>query len=126
LSLCAAADETKPIILLLDGNARTQSEQAGGDLARLSADQKDISTRGRRILASWKRANLVILNGTHLEDASPGRFTSIKKIGEKEAVVDYAVVSEMIVPMVRSLSVATPLPPEEAWSDHVSLTLKMD
>ncbi|KAF8142264.1 hypothetical protein K438DRAFT_1784989 [Mycena galopus ATCC 62051] len=43
LSLCAAADDTKPIILLLDGNARTKSEQAGGDLARLSANSKSVT-----------------------------------------------------------------------------------
>jgi hypothetical protein len=122
----SGADDTKPIILLLDGNARTKSEQAGGDLTRLSSDQKPVSPRGQRMLSAWKRSKLVILNGTHLEDASPGRFTSMKEVGTAEAVVDYAVVSESLVPMVRSLSVATPSPPKEAWSGHVSLVLKMD
>ncbi|KAJ7715273.1 hypothetical protein B0H16DRAFT_1232656, partial [Mycena metata] len=126
LALCAAAGDTKPIIQVLDANARTQSEKAGGDLARLTADQKPVSTRGHRMLSAWKRSNLVILNGTHLEDAPLGRFTSIKKVGAKEATVDYAVVSEGLIPLVRSLSVALPVDPMEAWSDHVSLTLKMD
>ncbi|KAJ7921772.1 hypothetical protein B0H13DRAFT_1514047, partial [Mycena leptocephala] len=126
IELCATADDTKPIILVLDGNARTESETAGGDLVRLSSDLKPVSARGRRMLSAWKRSQLIILNGTHLEDASPGRFTSIKKVGVAEAVVDYAVVSQNILPMVRSLSVATPVDPKEAWSDHVSLTLKVD
>ncbi|KAJ7359876.1 hypothetical protein DFH08DRAFT_632284, partial [Mycena albidolilacea] len=125
LSLCAAAHNTKPMILLLDGNARTQSKQAGGDLIRLSSDQKPVSPRGQRMLSAWKRSKLVILNGTHLEDVLPGRSTSIKELGVAEAVVDYAVVSESLVPMIRSLSVATPSPPKEAWSDHVSLTLRI-
>jgi ribonuclease HI len=115
------------MILVLDANARTQSEKAGGDLARLSVDQKAaVSARGRRMLSAWKRSQLVIINGTQLEDVSPGRFTSIKKAGEKEATVDYAVVSDTLVPMVQSLSVALPVDPKEAWSDHVSLTIKMD
>ncbi|KAK7054062.1 hypothetical protein R3P38DRAFT_2478736, partial [Favolaschia claudopus] len=126
VALCAAADETKPILLFLDGNARTQSEKAGGDLARMSADQKPISPRGSRLLSTWRRSNLVILNGTHLEDASPGRFTSIKEAGVAEAVVDYAVVSDHLLSSVRSLSVAIPPEPTEAWSDHVSLTLRID
>ncbi|KAJ7742674.1 hypothetical protein DFH07DRAFT_750211, partial [Mycena maculata] len=83
-------------------------------------------TRGRRMLSAWKRSNLVILNGTHLEDAPIGRFTSIKKVGVKEATVDYATVSEALVPLVRSLSVALPVGSTEAWSDHVGLTLKLD
>jgi hypothetical protein len=78
------------------------------------------------MLSAWKRSQLVIINGTQLEDVSPGRFTSIKKAGEKEATVDYAVVSDTLVPMVQSLSAALPIDPKEAWSDHVSLTIKMD
>jgi hypothetical protein len=65
------------------------------------------------MLSAWKRSKLIILNGTHLEDASPGRSTSIKEMGVAEAVVDYAVMSESLVPMVRSLSVVTPALPKE-------------
>ncbi|KAJ6477269.1 hypothetical protein DFH09DRAFT_1293016 [Mycena vulgaris] len=60
--LCAPADDTKEIILLLDGNARTQSEKAAGDLVRMSPDQKPVSNRGRRMLSTWKRSQLVILH----------------------------------------------------------------
>lgn len=127
IALCATADDTKPLILVLDANARTQSEMAAGDLARLSADHEfHVTTRGHKLLSAWKRSKLVILNGTQLEDVSPGRFTSIKKFGVAEAVVDYAAVSESLISSVRSLSIATPEPPLEAWSDHVSLTLKID
>ncbi|KAJ6477990.1 hypothetical protein DFH09DRAFT_854847, partial [Mycena vulgaris] len=125
LALCAPADDTKEIILLLDGNARTQSEKAAGNLARTFSDQKPVSARGRRMLSAWKRSQLVILNGTSYENASPGRFTSFREVGVAEAVVDYAVVSQTLLPMVRSLEIALPDDPNEAWSDHVSLTLKI-
>jgi hypothetical protein len=126
LTLCAAADNTKPIIQLLDANAWTKSEKAGGNLVHLPSDQKPVSARGQRMLSAWKRSQLVVLNGTHLEDASPGRFTSIKEIGVAEAVIDYAVVSEALLPHIHSLSIVLPVDPKEAWSDHISLILKVD
>ncbi|KAJ7073485.1 hypothetical protein B0H15DRAFT_753359, partial [Mycena belliarum] len=125
LALCATADDTKEMILVLDANARTKSDKADGP-NRVSADEKPITARGRRMLSAWKTSKLVILNGTDYEDASPGRLTSFRKVGSAEATVDYAVVSNTLLPKVRSLSIAEPDAPNEAWSDHVSLTLKID
>ncbi|KAJ7899539.1 hypothetical protein B0H14DRAFT_3423855 [Mycena olivaceomarginata] len=62
------------MILVLDANARTQSEKAGGDLARLSLDQK---------AAVRQRAQ----NALGLEKVKTCHC-------EKEATVDYAIVSD--------------------------------
>ncbi|KAJ6477270.1 hypothetical protein DFH09DRAFT_1467726 [Mycena vulgaris] len=54
-----------------------------------------------------------------------GRFTSFREVGAAEAVIDYAVVSQTLLSMVQSLGIALADDLNEAWSDHVSLTLKI-
>jgi hypothetical protein len=59
LSLCATADDTKPMILLLDGNARTQSEKAGGDLAHLSSDKKV-----EHCISLWEELTVIMIGNS--------------------------------------------------------------
>jgi hypothetical protein len=87
-------------------------------------DEK-INTRGRTIIQECNEYNLCILNGTSLETASPGRFTSWQTAGQ--SVIDYAIVSETLLPLVHKLHVELPTEDEDDdWSDHMRICLTLD
>ncbi|KAJ7081142.1 hypothetical protein B0H15DRAFT_754090, partial [Mycena belliarum] len=110
VALCTPCPE-KPVALLTDINARTGSKQSAGRgeewdarWKRTSSDPDEkINTRGRAVIQECDLYHLCILNGTSLETASPGRLTSWQPAGE--SVIDYAIVSESLLPLVRKFHV---------------------
>lgn len=114
----------KPCMLLTDINARTASLATMG-VFRNSADSGGVTTRGRDLLNICKESDLCILNGTAYEQNSPGRYTSFQAQGC--AVVDYAIVSEELLPMVLGFHVCLPADdPDEDWADHAAIVLQVD
>jgi ribonuclease HI len=84
-----------------------------------------INPRGRAAIQECERYGLCILNGTSLETCSPGRLTSWQEKGE--SVIDYAIVSENALPLVRRFDVACPAPdPDDDWADHMRICLTVD
>jgi hypothetical protein len=129
IALCTQSDD-KHVALLADINARTGSLQSGLEWAkhweRLSADlDAKINSRGRAVIRECTEHGLCVLNGTSLETSSPGRMTSWQSAGE--SVIDYAMVSESLLPLVRKFEVASPAPLEDDdWADHMRICLTLD
>lgn len=73
----------------------------------------------------WKIVTFMILNGTSLETASPGRFTSYQIGGE--SVINYAIVSDSVLPFVQNLHVELPTEDEDDdWADHMRICVTFD
>ncbi|KAJ7177703.1 hypothetical protein C8R46DRAFT_1328443 [Mycena filopes] len=133
VALCSQSPD-KHVALLSDLNARTGSRQASTRQvewdkrwARASADPEDkVNTRGKAVIRECERNDLCILNGTFMESSTaPGRMTSWQHAGE--SVIDYAVVSRSLLPLVRKFDVALPLEDEdEEWADHMRICLTLD
>jgi hypothetical protein len=132
VALCTQ-NEDKYVILLTDLNARTGSLQASTRgiewakrWARKSADPDEkINPRGRAAIQECERYGLCIVNGTSLETCSPGRLTSWQDKGE--SVIDYAIVSENALPLVRKFGVACPTPdPDDDCADNMRICLTVD
>ncbi|KAJ7766153.1 hypothetical protein B0H16DRAFT_1238647, partial [Mycena metata] len=106
VALCTRSQD-KGVIGLADLNARTgplQVDFALRTLPRVSSDpEKTPNTRGRAVLDQCDAYGLVILNGTSLETATPGRCTSWQPGGH--SVIDYAIVSEDLIPEVQQLHI---------------------
>ena len=118
---------------LADLNTRTGSLQSSSRgvewlecWKRVSADSNEkINTRGRALVQECDLYDLCILNGTHLETSSPGPLTSWHPIGE--SVVDYAIVSTSLLPMVPKFHVELPAEDEDDdWADHVRICITLD
>jgi hypothetical protein len=66
-----------------------------------------------------------VLNGTSLETSSPGRFTSWQTAGE--SVIDYAIISASLLPMIREFHVEEPMEDEDdEWADHMRICITLD
>jgi hypothetical protein len=69
--------------------------------------------------------DLCTLNGTHLETSSPGHLTSGQPTGE--LVVDYAIISASLLPMVQKFYVELPAEDEDNdWADYVRICIMLD
>ncbi|KAJ7320690.1 hypothetical protein DFH08DRAFT_1034418 [Mycena albidolilacea] len=127
ISLCTPGEE-KPMALLTDINRRTGSEQVPrmeAEWPRISSDET-INTRGREILCECgtHAYGLCILNGTSLETASPGRYTSWQ-VGQPtgKSTIDYAIVSKSLLPLVKEFHVEIPTPdPKGLGGPHAHLS----
>jgi hypothetical protein len=117
----------KPVLLLTDINGRTgsrQIEKFADTWPRNSSDATE-NPRGLAILDECEKSGLCILNGTSLETNSPGRFTSHQPRGK--STIDYALVSEALLPLVRSFDVECPTPdPKDDWADHSRICVTLD
>ncbi|KII93967.1 hypothetical protein PLICRDRAFT_36186 [Plicaturopsis crispa FD-325 SS-3] len=95
VTFCTTNPE-KPVLLMGDLNARIGSltpRRCG--LGRSSEDDGVPNTRGRWLLRMCNSARLAILNGTWLEDSSPGAFTSFQTNGC--SVIDFAICSSRLL-----------------------------
>jgi hypothetical protein len=128
VAICAPSVE-KPVLLLTDVNSRTGSSQVESQqrtFARISSDpEAKTNTRGRTILDECDAYGLVILNGTLLETASPGRFTSWQPGGS--SVIDYAIASKSLLPQIQKLHIESPtLDPDDDWSHYSRICITLD
>jgi hypothetical protein len=132
MALCTQSCD-KYVALLSDINSRTGALQAAlpwpdwaEDWERTSSDPDEkINTRGRALVEDCTLYNLCILNGPSLETASPGRFTSWQPAGQ--SVIDYAIVSQNLLPLVRKFHVELPTEDEdEDYSDHMRICITFD
>jgi hypothetical protein len=66
-----------------------------------------------------------ILNGTSLETSSPGGYTSLQMAGE--SVIDYAIVTASLLPLVQEFHVELPTEDEDDdWADHMRICITLD
>lgn len=116
ISFCNAG--TKPTLWMGDMNARTGSKNTTL-LSRRSNDAISCA-RGNTLLAFCEQQRLAILNGSQLDASTQrGTWTSYQPMGN--AVVDYAIVSETMIPLVQSLAIVD-IPD---YSDHSLLALEL-
>lgn len=119
LSFCSSSNQ-KGTLWLGDLNARIANQTPNPNFPRSSLDQRS-TTRGNDLIGFCREQGLVILNGSHLEDASPGTWTSFQETGS--SVIDYAIVSEALATRVLKLHIRRD---DGEHSDHAIVEVHMD
>ncbi|KAJ7124034.1 hypothetical protein C8R43DRAFT_1135822 [Mycena crocata] len=132
VALCTPSED-KHVALLSDINTQIGSLQASAlgvewakRWAQHSADpDAKKNTRGQAVIDTCNLYKLCILNGTSLETCSPGRFTSWQDAGE--SVIDHVIVTNGLLPFIRSLDIACPTPdPVDDYADHMRICMTVD
>nr|GAT54355.1 predicted protein [Mycena chlorophos] len=121
LTFCAAAPR-KPLLAMGDINARTgNTTPVNSPLRRLSTDDRDPDTRGRRFVRVCRDLSLVILNGTIKEANIPGALTSFQPQGA--TVIDYAICTHTLLDKLENGALV--ITRQKAWSDHAILSIEV-
>lgn len=110
-------DETRPVWVLGDLNARTKDKNGPISERRVSADRGNVSVRGNALIKLCEGAHYVILNGLERFGAGSGRITSYHT-GVGVSVVDYVIANSRALGCTKRVEVG---PERQDWSDHAEV-----
>lgn len=118
--LCQLTDPEKCIIVLGDLNARTGNTNSFTSLNVHSSLDDVVNTRDRWLKEFCNHNQLSILNGTHCEADSPGRYTCFQPNGC--SIVDYVLVTVPFIPEIGNKALRI-IRVDRFLSDHSCLQL---
>ncbi|KAF5331256.1 hypothetical protein D9611_013121 [Ephemerocybe angulata] len=113
--------ETRPVLVMGDINARTESLGSHEEDRPHSADKGRPTTRGRALVGGCRETGLTIMNGLRRFGGESGAYTSHHTRGK--AVVDYAMGNAVALGRVQRVIVGVE---DHEWSDHAQLVVVME